>query len=384
MPKKIFISSGEESGDHHGAALITALKESEPDLVVKGMGGRAMRHAGLVGLDSKEVSVVGITEVVARLPKILSALRVLKKELRTGNFDAVVLIDFPDFNLKLAAEAKRLGLPIIYYISPQVWAWRKKRAWKIARLVDKMLVIFPFEVEVYRKTGLDVQFVGNPIIESAVCAMSKAEARKVLGIDDAETVVALLPGSRTSEITRLLGIMLDAGALINKKLDKKALYVLAASHSFDEAALRPVLDSSGIDVRVVTDSMYTALRASDAAIVASGTASLETALIGTPMVIVYIMSAITYAVARAIVDLKLFGLPNIVAGKRVVEEYIQDEVNPEKLSGEVLNILNNPARRAEIESGYKEISETLGGPGAARNAATAVLDVISKRAQTVT
>ncbi|MBE9527835.1 MAG: lipid-A-disaccharide synthase, partial [Proteobacteria bacterium] len=375
MPKKIFISSGEESGDHHGAALITALKESEPELVVRGMGGRAMREAGLIGLDSKEVSVVGITEVVARLPKIMSALGVLKKELRTGNFDAVVLIDFPDFNLKLAAEAKRLGLPVIYYISPQVWAWRKRRAWKIAKLVDKMLVIFPFEVEVYRKTGLDVEFVGNPIVESAVCTLSKAEARRELGVDESETVVALLPGSRTSEITRLLDIMLGAGALINKRLGKKAVYVLAASHSFDEASERTALDASGIDVRVVTDSMYTALRASDAAIVASGTASLETALIGTPMVIVYIMSAITYAVARAIVDLKLFGLPNIVAGRKVVEEYIQNEVNPETLSAEVLNILNNPARRTEIKTGYKEITDSLGAPGAARNAATAVLDV---------
>ncbi len=379
---KIFISSGEESGDHHGAALMAALKRSKPGIIFKGMGGKSMRSAGLVGLDAKEVSVVGITEVIGRMPKILYALKTLKAELQSGNFDAVVLIDFPDFNLKVAKEAKRLGLPVIYYISPQVWAWRKNRVWKIAKLVDKMLVIFPFELEVYKKTRLDVEFVGNPIVESAVCALTKEEARKELDLENAATVVALLPGSRTSEITRLLNIMLGAGAQIDKGLGRQAVFVLPASSSFDAETFCPALKASGIDVRVVHGSMHTALRAADAAIVASGTASLETALIGTPMVIVYIMSTITFTVARAIVDLKLFGLPNIVAGRKVVEEYIQDEVTPERLSEQILDILENPDRRAAIESGYKEISKRLGESGAADRAARAVLKSISEKSDT--
>lgn len=379
MSKKIFIVCGEESGDLHGSTLMKALKKLDPGITVGGMGGARMREEGLKGLDSRAVSVVGITEVIEKLPGIFRAFNELKADLKDGGFDAVVLIDLPDFNLRFAKEAKRLGIPVIYYISPQVWAWRKGRVKKIARLVDKMLVVFPFEAEFYKGAGVDVEYVGHPLSDTAKIDLSKAEARKLLNIPDDATVVGLLPGSRTGELKRLLSPMLRSGELIEAGLKKKVRFLLPAADSLDDSLINDYLRGSKIEVQAVRRNMYAALRASDAAIVASGTASLETALIGTPMVIVYRMSAVSYMIAKLLVDLKDVGLPNIVAGKRVVPELIQDEVNPEAISREILAILTDGSRRAEMEKACVEIREKLGRGGAAENAAKEIFKVISRR-----
>ncbi len=374
----IFIVSGEESGDLHGSSLIAALKRLMPGLKVGGMGGARMRASGLVGPDSREVSVVGVVEVIEKLPKILRTFKALKKNLLGFQADAVVLIDFPDFNLRFAKEVKKLGIPVIYYISPQVWAWRKGRIAKIARLVDKMLVVFPFEAEPYRDRGVDVEYVGHPLADSAKLDLPEAGAKKDLGLSPGSLCVALLPGSRTGEIKRLLPPMLEAAVLIEKGLAEKPVFLLPAANSIDDSLIDGYLSGVPVDVRVVRHMMHTALRASEAAVVASGTATLETALIGTPMVIIYRMSAVSYWIARALIKLPYAGLPNIIAGRETVKELIQGEATPENIAREILSILNDPRKRESILESYSEIRASLKN-GAAENAALAIKKVIEGR-----
>jgi len=373
--KSIFIVSGEESGDLHGAALMRALKRMIPGLYFSGMGGARMKDEGLFGLDSAEVSVVGIVEVLGKLVKILRSMSALKKDLRGDHFDAVVLIDFPDFNLRLAKEAKRLGIPVIYYISPQVWAWRKGRLDKIARIVDKMLVVFPFEVSLYRQVGVDVEYVGHPLADTARCDLTGEEARAAMSIKEGERAIALLPGSRTGEIKRLLGPMVKAAGLISSRV-KGTRFLLPAARSIDDGLLNRYLKNSTARIDVSRGGMYTALRASDAAIVASGTATLETALIGTPQVIVYRMSPVSYAIARSLVKLPHAGLPNIVAEREIVPELIQSEATPERMASEVLSMLEGSKREAILE-GYDEIRRNLGRGGATERVAKSVYNTIT-------
>lgn len=363
-PKRIMIVSGEASGDLHGASLIEELKALkpalEPAIEFRGMGGAKMRAAGLRGLDSSELSVVGVAEVLTKLGAIFRALGALKAELLGERFDCLVLIDFPDFNLRLAAVAKKAGIPVVYYISPQVWAWRKGRIKKIARLVDKMLVIFPFEETLYKEAGVDVEYVGHPLAKEAVCPLSKVEARERLSLGSYDTVVTLLPGSRTDEVKRLLIPMTRAAVMVKEALGGKLTLVLAAAESIDEEMLDTLLAQAKVKIKLVRDDTYTALRAADAAIVASGTATLETALIGTPMVIVYKVSPVTYVIGRIMVDLVDYGLPNIVAGERVVPELLQSEATPENIAKELKGLLMDEDTRAKTARAFELIRERLG------------------------
>lgn len=301
----------------------------------------------------------------------MSTLSSLKKTLRTGRFGAAVFIDFPDFNLRLAKEARARGIPVIYYISPQVWAWRRGRVKKIARLVDKMLVILPFEVEIYKKAGVDVEYVGHPLADVVKCSLTKAGARKDLGLPSRGPVVALLPGSRSAEVARHLPVMMEAAARIQAGLGKKPAFIIPAARSVDSTAFDAARRAMGLNVKVAEGQMYEALKASDAAVVASGTATLETALMGVPMVIVYRMSGLSYGIGRALVDVPFIGLPNIIAGRKVATELIQSDVTAEKISGEILPILEDQARRRAIIRDLKEIRAGL-GKGAARKAARVV------------
>lgn len=379
MGKTVFIISGEESGDLHGASLIHAMKKIDPSLSVHGMGGVRMREAGLVGPDSKEVSVVGVVEVLEKLPTLWRTFKEIKNGLAAERPDALVLIDFPDFNLRVAKEARKLGIPVVYYISPQVWAWRKGRVGKIAELVDKMLVVFPFEVAIYKAAGVDVEYVGHPLSDAVVCPLTRQEARAALGLNAEGPVISILPGSRTGEIRRLLATMLKGAEQIQKRLVEKPVFLLPAAGSIDDRVLAGFLKETFADVRVVRGAMYTALRASDAAIVASGTATLETALIGTPMAIVYKMAPLSYGIARLLVDVEFVGLPNIVAGRKVVPELIQDKATPESISSEIIDFIIDAGRTERVMQGYAEIKERLGAGGAADKAARAIFDLIEKK-----
>lgn len=374
---KIYILSGEESGDLHGEALIKALKKKAPGLSIGGMGGERMIRAGLDGIDSRKLSVVGIVEVIEKFPEMWGAYKELKKRLKADRPLAVVLIDFPDFNLKFAESAKKLGIPVIYYISPQVWAWRKGRIKKIAGLVTKMLVVFPFEVDIYKKAGVDVEHVGHPLAERVECALTREEARKKLGIT-AKKAIALLPGSRTGEIKRLLKPMLDAAGIIREKLKEDVVFLIAASDNIDDELLGGFLKDAPPGVKAIRKDMYSVLRAADAAIVTSGTATLETALIGTPMVILYKMSSVSYGIGKMLVGVEHIGLPNIVAGKAIVPELIQSDASPEKIAEETIKILGSKKRQKEMEDGFMEIKKLLGGKGASHRAADAIVKVIEK------
>ena len=378
MARSLFIISGEESGDMHGAALMEALKRLAPDMRFGGMGGARMREAGLIGLDSRELSVVGLVEVAEKLPAILRAYAGLKRRLKSERPDAVVLIDFPDFNLRFASVARRLGIPVIYYISPQVWAWRKGRVKKIARLVDRMLVVFPFEVPIYEKAGVPVEYVGHPLAGRVWSKAAREEARRELGIPEEGAVVALLPGSRTGEVRRILGPLLKAGEIIEKRLGEKVRFVLPAADSIDLPLIDGFLRESALSVTVVRGRMHQALRAADAAAVASGTATLETALAGTPMVIVYRVSYVSYRIGKMILGNISIGLPNIVAGRKVVPELIQDAMSPEGVAAEVVSILKDGAKREAMLRGFDEIRESLGRGDASARAASAILDALDK------
>ncbi|MDH4227070.1 MAG: lipid-A-disaccharide synthase [Deltaproteobacteria bacterium] len=372
MEKKLLIVSGEASGDLHGSALIKEIKRLAPDAVIKGMGGPRMLEAGLLGMDSSKIAVVGIFEVLKKFPAIKSAFNALERMLDSERFDCVVLIDYPDFNLRFAKKAKKRGIKIVYYISPQIWAWRKSRINYIAKTVDKMLVILPFEKELYSKTGLDVEYVGHPLTEIAVCRLSKEEAREALGIKKDELLVTLLPGSRTEEIERLLGPMNEAIKVLSKRLGRPVRAVLAAADSVSDE----LIDRASGETRnfvVVRGKTYEALRAADSAVVASGTATLETALLGTPMVIVYRLSPLSYHIGKLLIDLTHIGLPNIIAGEEVVPELIQNAVTPENIAHELTRLLTDKAAQKHVMDGYAAIRKKLDKSFAPENAARAVL-----------
>lgn len=359
------------------------LKKLSPDVSFSGMGGPLMHKEGLAGLDSSGIAVVGIIEVAKKLGAIKKAFKRLKEMLHQGAFDCVVLVDYPDFNLRFAKEARKLGVPIVYYISPQVWAWRKKRVYKIADLVDKMLVVFPFEEELYKKAGVDVEYVGHPLTEKAVCPLSKEEAAGKLGINEADSrpTVAILPGSRTEEIQRHLKPMIEAVEATQKRLNTRLNVLLPAARSLDEETLRDAIKGSAADITIIRNDTYSALRASDAALVASGTATLETALLGTPMVIIYKLSAPTYFIGKRLIGIKNVGLPNIVAGKTIVPELIRDNATPEKISDKLFDLLQNKDKRVAMQNEFKKIQQTLGEGSAAGRAALAIGRVIGCEAR---
>ncbi|MEE9614642.1 MAG: lipid-A-disaccharide synthase [Thermodesulfobacteriota bacterium] len=376
MTGSILMISGEASGDLHGANLIKALKAAMPSLVVKGMGGKKMRAAGLEGLDSTPLAVVGIVEAVKKLPPIKKAFGYLKRLLKSERFDCVVLIDYPDFNLRFAALAKKSGVPVVYYISPQVWAWRKGRIGKIARLVDKMLVVLPFEAELYKDTGLDVEYVGHPLVDTVSCDMTKAEARGYLGLAEDSTVIALLPGSRVEEVELLLPPMAEAMGVVGAEPGFKFEVVLPVADSIDDAQLERLLSASPLPVKLLHGRTYETLRASDAAVVASGTATLEAALIKTPMVIVYKVSPVSALIIRTLIDIDLLGLPNIISGGKIVPELIQEEVTPPNIARELLGILKDPERRRTMEESLEAMRDKVDGHDAAGRAAMAVRKVM--------
>ena len=376
MSKNVFIISGEESGDNHGGSLIRELKVIDPALKVRGMGGERMREEGLTGLDYKGVSVVGIAEVVKKLPVIKEVFKKLVAMLDAERPDCVVLIDFPDFNLRFAKEAKKRGIPVVYYISPQVWAWRGGRVKKIARLVTKMLVVFPFEEEIYEKAGVDVEFVGHPLIDSAHCSLTKNEAKAELGYGVHDTVAVFLPGSRVEEVERLLPVMLEAAKEVKDISRFRLEFLIAPAVSITDELIEKITEECDIEIKVVRGNLNTVLRAADGAAIASGTATLEAAIIGTPMVIVYKLSPLSYWLGRLLVRLEHFGLPNIVAGKKIVEELLQNDVTPKNVAQDMLVLLEGTMETEKITKEYNIMRESLGEGGASKNAAAAIMKVI--------
>ncbi len=376
MAKKILISAGEASGDLHGANLVRAIHAKDATVAVYGVGSRNMQNAGVTMLaNAAEISVVGATEVLTHIGAIYRVYAKLKRFLRDERPDLLITIDFPDFNILLAKAARKLGIPVLYYISPQVWAWRKGRVRTIARLVRAIMVVFPFEVDLYRRAGVDVRFVGHPLADIVSSRYTQKEAREQLGLASGKRTVALLPGSRRKEIERILPDMLRAaGILVARFPDVQFVLPVAPTLEHDQIAQH--VDGCGLPVRVVDGRVYDVLRAADAAIVTSGTATLETGLMAVPMVIVYRVSRLSYLIGKSIIRVKNIGLVNIVAGRTVAPELVQDEATPENIARELGDMLGNPEKNEQLRKELLRVRELLGEGGASDRAASVVIDLL--------
>ena len=373
----MLIVAGEASGDALGAGLIRAAHRIDPAVRFWGIGGGAMKEAGAdLVFDAGEIAVVGVWEVLARLPRILEARRRLRDGLAAARPDRAVLIDYPDFNLRFAPDVRRAGVPLFYFVSPQVWAWRSRRVATIARLVDHMMVVFPFEVEIYRKAGLPVTFVGHPLVDSEPPVLDRGDARARLGQDTEGRVLALLPGSRRSEVSRLLPIQLAAAARLRGGR-KDLSVVIPVSSSLPEELVPSILETAGAAgwARPLHGLFHEVLDAAHAAIVASGTATLQAGYRETPMVVIYRIHPATAWLGRRLVHLSNIALVNLVAGRTVVPELIQEECTPEKIAAAVAPLLDDPAAAARMRSDLAEVRTRLGAPGAFDRAARLVLGV---------
>jgi lipid-A-disaccharide synthase len=363
----LLVVAGEASGDLHGARLISELKRLDPGLSTFGLGGDEMRAAGLEAVaHSSEISVVGITEVWKVLPRAREIFAALLKETERRRPRGAVLVDFPDFNLRLAKELKRRGVPVLYYISPQVWAWRRGRVKTIARVVDRMLVLFPFEVDFYAKAGVDVVHVGHPLVDEVPERTSVWEQGEPPG----PYRISLLPGSRRSEVEALLPTMLQAVALLAKELPIEVQLIQAPT--IPEEMLTEEIELSGLPVRIVSEQRFDAIADSHLALCASGTATLEVGLLGTPMIVVYRLGTWTYLLARALVRLPDIALVNLVLGRRVVPELIQGAATPPRIAAEAARLLGDREAIAGIRQALAPLRGKLGQGGASARAAREV------------
>lgn len=372
----IMIVAGEASGDMHGANLVREMLHANPSLCFYGIGGRRLREEGVDLLaDVAQMAVVGVSEVVSKLGRILHTLRLMKKSLETRRPDLVILIDYPDFNLPLAKAAHKRGIPVFYYISPQVWAWRKGRIAQIKKNVDQMAVILPFEVDTYREYGFDVHYVGHPLLDMIQDHYVQEETRKKIGIDPRKRTIALLPGSRLSEVKSLMPELLRAAAILKRNIPD-IQFVLPLAETLEEKTVHDYIRPSGVQIHVLAQNTYEVIASADVALVASGTATLETALLQVPMVIVYKISLLSYLIGRTFIQVKNIGLVNIVAGKTIVPELIQTNASGEKIAQEALSILTHPEKYRQIKKDLSAVRSRLGKPGAARRAAQIALNMI--------
>ena len=375
---RIYLIAGEASGDLHGAALVRALRDREPGTLVMGIGGSLLAAAGMeIRVDNRDLAVVGISEVISHARDLRRALKVVSDDLARERPDALVLIDFPDFNLMAARRAKSLGLRVVYYIPPQVWAWRKGRLRKIGRRVDRVLTIFPFEEEIYRRQGIPVTFVGHPLVDAASGRPGRVEARRSIGLSEEAAVLALLPGSRRREVELLFPVQLEAARRLGADVPGLSVVVPVAP-TVDERALERMAAEAGVKARLSRAPAIDVLAASDAAVVTSGTATLEAAIAGVPFVIVYKVSGVTAALGRLLIGVENIGLVNIVAGRRVVPELLQENASPDEIVRAVRPWLTDRASRAGMERDLDEVRRRLGPPGASARAAEAVMSIVGR------
>jgi lipid-A-disaccharide synthase len=374
---RLLLSCGESSGDLYAGALVRQLRELVPGAQVFGMGGPSLAAAGGdVIADYRGLAVTGLTEAVAKVPASLRTLRRLVSAARERRPDALVAIDFPDFNFPLARRVRKLGIPVVYYISPQVWAWRRGRLDTLRRIADRVLVIFPFEEAIYRDAGIPVEFVGHPLVDLAQATVPRERLLRELGLAPSAPTVALLPGSRANEVRRLLPVLAGAVPLV-RAVVRSAQFVVARAPGLDESLFAVVKDLQA-PVAIVEGDADSVLAAADAVVTASGTATVQAAIHGVPMVIVYRLSPTTFRLARRLVTVEAIGMVNLIAGERIATELIQDECTPAAVAGETLAILTDPERAARMKRQLATVRERLGEPGASRRAAAAVLQVAAR------
>ncbi|NOT12711.1 MAG: lipid-A-disaccharide synthase [Methylococcaceae bacterium] len=370
-------SAGESSGDQHAANLFLELKKNRPDIQGLGMGGLHMRKAGIdVRFDSTAIAVIGVVEVIKHYPDIRRALKCMQKILIEERPDLLICVDYKEFNFKLARFAKQLGIKVLFYVSPQVWAWRPGRVKKYGQVIDMMAVIFPFETAYYEAEHVPVRYVGHPSVDKVHPKFAKADDFTLFGLNTTSPVVGLLPGSRLGEIKRMLPVMLTAAADIQSEMPE-VQFVLPQAGSISDDTLQSYLRHRSIEIIVIKNMPYDAVQCCDAIMTTSGTATLECALLTVPMVIAYKLSPITYWLGRLLVKTPFIGLPNIIAGKRIVKELIQHEAAPEQLAVEVLRLLSDKAYVQQMRTDLQQVKERLGPGGGSKQMANLVLEMLA-------
>jgi lipid-A-disaccharide synthase len=374
--KEIMLVVGEASGDMHGAGLVKALLKRDPNLTFFGVAGDQLQRTSFETLFTvAELTGMGLLELAGNIKNILAAYRLLRRTLRTRQPNLLILIDFPELNLRLAKLAKRLGVPVLYYVSPQVWAWRRGRIRQIAQVVDQMAVVFPFEVELYKGHQMPVEFVGHPLLDVVRVSQEPDSTLREIGLKKEKPVIALLPGSRRKEIAYHLPVMVTAATEL-KRLEQAQFFCVRAS-TLDRAELQKELDRAGFVIPIVEAGRYNAVNAADLVWAASGTATLETALLEKPMIVVYRVSWVTYWLARLLVKIKYIGIANIIAGKAIVPELVQSDLSPERLVHESQAILNDHDARRTMIANLRKLREQLGSPGAANRVAELAVSMMA-------
>ena len=373
------IIAGEASGDMHGARLVRAIKQRSPDAFVFGVGADAMQGEGArIIVDSRQLSVVGLTEVISKLPTIYRAMDSVKKAMQRLRPDLLIPIDFPDFNFRIAAAAKKLKIPVLYYISPQIWAWRQSRVKKIKRLVDHMAVILPFEASFYHKHGVPVSFVGHPLLDRipSPCARSSKCS------DSEKPVIGLLPGSREKEVATLLPVMLQAAQRINRSLPA-VKFLVSCSSSIQEDLLEGIFRqyAGSLDVSIVKGPVEPIFQKSAILVCASGTVTLEAALHGTPTIIVYKVSPLSYWLGKRLIKVDYIGIANLIAEKQLMPELIQEEASPRPIAETVIRMLSEPEKLKQLEKKLLGVRDLLGGAGASDRVAKIAFDLIERSAR---
>jgi len=371
--KKVMIIAGEASGDSHGARLVKAMLKFNKRLLFFGIGGEAMKAAGVeIRVNYAAMAVVGLSEVFVKLGSLLRALRIAKRDLRKRRPDLLIVIDFPDFNLHVATTAKKLGIPVLYYISPQIWAWRVGRLKKIRKAVDHMIVIFPFEEDFYRRSNIPVTFVGHPLLDHTPPAVGSNHPR------DSETdgvVIGCLPGSRNEEVRRLLPVIARASEIISRHVSRPR-FTIPLAPSVNRTMVEQILRGTPSRFHLVSNRLHEVFEQSTLLITASGTVTLEAALAGTPMIIIYKVSGFSYWIGKHLIRVKHIGLPNLIAGRCIAPELIQHKASPENIARHALALLRNQTTLQEMHCQLIHTAQTLGSPGASERAAELALSML--------
>jgi lipid-A-disaccharide synthase len=374
LSPRLLVSCGETSGDIYAGALTRALRTLVPDIDVAGLGGPELARAGgRVIVDYRGLSVTGFTEIVARVPQLRAAKQQLIDAATAERPDALVAIDYFGFNARLARAIRDLGIPVIYYVSPQVWAWRPGRIKVLRDIATRMLVIFPFEEAIYREAGVPVVFVGHPLVDLARASRSREELLSGAGLDPSAPAIAVLPGSRTSEVRRILPTLVE-GAEVIRETVASAQFVCARAPHLDDRLFEPFRRLSR--AAIVDGDPDGVLEAADVVVTASGTATVQAALHGKPMVVVYRVSGLEYRLGRRFVNVDTFAMVNLIAGRRIVPELIQDDFSRGSVAAEAVSLLTDGTRAAAMRADLAEVRRRLGGPGGSRRAAQAILETI--------
>ncbi len=374
---KILISVTEVSGDMHAANLVKAIRRINPGTKFVGIGGERMQKAGVdIRSITTHMGTIGLLEGVKYYPSFLKVRSMMKKILLKEKPHLLVLVDSRDFNLGIARLGKKFGIPVVYYIAPPVWAWPDHKGKRVARTLEKIIAIFPFEAEIYRECGAKVAFVGHPLLDIVKPNMSKEEVYHKFTLNSGGFIIGLLPGSREQEINNLLPLMLSTAAKVSKRLKNVQFLLPLASPVFTDRITR-IVNKSEVPVKIVTDSVYEVMNISHLLITSSGTATLEASCLGTPMIIVYKTSLSTWLMAKILLKLPYIGFPNILANKMIVPELLQFQAKSDRLSNLVLELLNHPQKLETMRMGLRKVVKKLGEPGATDRAAKVIMKVVS-------